>query len=199
MNSEWLETQFNINPGKSKASLARAIGLEPSAISKILKGSRQIKASEYAKMRDFFGLDQLDKAYTSVIRPLVANANDVASSVAAQMSQESWVIPSSILEQRANTAAENISIYTIEDSFMEPDFIRGEHVLVDMSKQTPSPPGCYAISDGYGVFLRFCEIVHGQTPTEIKLHTCSEAFSPQKIPLENIKVLGKVVAKLQWL
>lgn len=56
MDSQWLQLQFRLNPDKTKADLARALGLEPPAISKILAGNRQIKAQEYVKMREFFGM-----------------------------------------------------------------------------------------------------------------------------------------------
>ena len=56
MDSQWLKEQFDCNPDKSKAGLARALNLEPPAISKILNGTRQIKAQEYNLMRQYFGL-----------------------------------------------------------------------------------------------------------------------------------------------
>lgn len=45
-----------MHPKKTKAQLARLLGLEPPAVSKILAGTRQIKAQEYMKMREFFCL-----------------------------------------------------------------------------------------------------------------------------------------------
>jgi len=56
MDAIWLQKQFDKNPNLNKAGLARAIGLSPSAISKMLSGMRQIKAQEYINMRRYFGL-----------------------------------------------------------------------------------------------------------------------------------------------
>ncbi len=56
MDSQWLKTQLAYNPSKNKADLAKAIGVQPSGISKILAGTRQIKTHEYIAMRKFFGL-----------------------------------------------------------------------------------------------------------------------------------------------
>lgn len=43
-------------PGKSQRGLARAMGLDPAAINRMLKGERQIKAHELAAIRDYLGL-----------------------------------------------------------------------------------------------------------------------------------------------
>ena len=60
MDSQWLNRQFELYPTKTKARLADVLGLEPPAVSKILKGMRQIKAKEYALMRQYFGLSLED-------------------------------------------------------------------------------------------------------------------------------------------
>lgn len=43
-------------PGKSQRGLARALGLDPAAINRMLKGDRQIKAQELAIIRAYLGL-----------------------------------------------------------------------------------------------------------------------------------------------
>ncbi|WP_019644125.1 LexA family transcriptional regulator [Novispirillum itersonii] len=47
-------------PGKSQRGLARAMGLDPAAINRMLKGERQIKAHELAAIRDYLGLPASD-------------------------------------------------------------------------------------------------------------------------------------------
>lgn len=44
------------SPGKSQRGLARAMGLDPAAVNRMLKGERQIKAHELTAIREYLGL-----------------------------------------------------------------------------------------------------------------------------------------------
>ena len=203
MDYQWLQTQFEHNPNKSKAGLAKALGLEPPAISKILKGNRQIKAHEYVTMRRYFGLPVDGEnaiASQSVLKPLSSEDQSAfLSDNADPDSGQNWVIPEEVLSQHTKASAENIKIFTIKEGNMEPDFKKGEPVLVDLSNNFPSPPGVYIISDGYSYLARQCEIVPGSKPPEIKISARDESFNPQVILLEDCQIVGRVIAKLQWL
>jgi plasmid maintenance system antidote protein VapI len=131
MDSQWLKTQFAANPDKSKAGLAAAIGLEPPAVSKILNGTRQIKAQEYLQMREYFGLpvdglSAVRKTYTVKAQ----DGQDGFDDGSAPPSE--WSIPSVISSQAAGPNKTN-RVFQVRESFMEPEFKRGEHVLVDIA------------------------------------------------------------------
>lgn len=201
MNAKWLQEQFERAPFKTKASLAQALGLEPSAISKILRGTRQIKAFEYAKMRSFFGLAPEfdgDDGRATRIRPLLdgVEQGEYAGHVA---NDEVWVIPTDVLQKGTQATPEHIRIFSISEPLMEPDFKRDEHVLIDLTQTLPSPPGCFVISDGFSHMVRFCEIVAGSDPVEVRITARSNLFSTQRLKLDEFNVLGRVIAKLQWL
>src|SRR5262245_42565935 len=159
MDSQWLKTQFASNPGKTKAGLAETIGLEPPAISKILNGTRQIKAQEYILMREYFGLPSDGHASlkkspaTYTIKPLDGDGGFRDG----QTPPADWVIPASILSSRTSAPADKIRIFQVRENVMEPDFRNGEYVLVDISDKKPAPPGIFIVSDGFGNMLRQCE------------------------------------------
>lgn len=54
MNAEWIKAQLAAQPEKSQAGLARFLGLDPTKVSKILAGKRQIKASELSRIEAYF-------------------------------------------------------------------------------------------------------------------------------------------------
>lgn len=54
MDSPWLKKLFSDHPEKSQAALARELGVDPSAVTRILKGERQIKAYEVPRITKFF-------------------------------------------------------------------------------------------------------------------------------------------------
>lgn len=203
MDAQWLNKQFELNQDKSKAGLAKALRLEPSAVSKILKGTRQIKAQEYATMRQYFGLpvdgeksigNRKSASYT--LEPLSQPENLRDSDTSRG---EEWVIPSAVISQRTKADSRNIKIFSVDETAMEPDFKRGEPVLVDLSDTEPSPPGVFVVSDGFGYLIRQCEFVAGSNPAEIKLSAVVKNFQPQILGRDDFKIIGRVIAKLQWL
>ncbi len=201
MDSQWLKIQFDINPDKSKAELARALGLEPPAVSKILNGARQIKAQEYNLMRKFFGLP-VDGEHAT--RP--SNDGYRLETLAGGQGLEedsghdgSWVIPAEILNQRTQASPNQIKIFKVQDHFMEPEFRRGEHVLVDLSDAKPTPPGNFIISDGFGHMLRACAFAPKSNPPQIKISAMASEFQTQVLEAGDIDIVGRVIAKLQWL
>lgn len=194
MDAQWVKTQFDLNPEKTKAGLADALRLSASAVSKILKGTRQIKAHEYAAMRIYFGLpshhdraERRDNSY--VLQPL--RESDTKNT-------EEWVIPANVLSQRTGAPSGEVKIYKVEEKAMEPDFTQGAHVLVDQSDTSPSPPGMFVISDGFGHMLRQCELVTASSPQSIKISAKDPSYKSQTIALKDIQIFGRVIAKLQW-
>lgn len=198
MDSQWLKAQFQIHPNKTKAQLARALGLEPPAVSKILAGTRQIKAQEYIKMREFFGMGgdpsfgtKRSDAY--ILEPLKSGISERESG------EGEWAIPASILNQRTNAEPDQVKIFLIEENVMEPNLKKGEHVIVDLSDTKPSPPGMFVISDGFGFMARHCAFKHGSQPPEVKISAMQEHFEPQMLAFADIEIFGRIIAKMQWI
>ncbi len=197
MDSQWLKTQFDLHPDKSRADLARALDLDPPAISKILAGGRQIKAHEYVAMRKFFGLPtDGERAVAGGSYRLQTLPTGMAEKDRAN-DQDAWIMPASLLESRTDAPPEKIRIFTIRDNSMEPDFMVGAQVLVDLSDITPSPPGVFILSDGLGHVLRQCDIIPGETPLQVNvLAKNGTAF---RLPLNKAAIVGRVIARLDWL
>ncbi len=202
MDFQWLKTQLMLHPQKTKAELARALGLEPPAVSKILNGTRQIKASEYVAMRRFFGMpvdgaSSLQKqAHSYTLLPL-----DAGGSLAEERDPllSEWVIPANILSARTQAPPDQIRIFQVRENIMEPDFRQGEHVLVDLSDTHPSPPGVFVVTDGFGQMLRQCEFIPRSNPPEIRISASTSGFQAQTLTSEDFEIVGRVIAKLQML
>lgn len=199
MNAQWLETQFKTHPQKTRAGLAVKLGLDPPAISKILSGKRQIKACEYLAMREYFGLSDASTsgsgADSYVLRPFSQGG---LSDQADQADSGAWVMPAQLLSRKTNASPENIRVFDVPDAAMAPDFQKGEQVLVDLSDTKPSPPGVFVVSDGMSHMIRSCEYVPHSDPPKIKLNANNQKFS-YVMEMNKAEILGRVIAKLQWL
>lgn len=202
MDAEWLRLQFKLYPEKSKADLAAALGLDRPAISKILAGTRQIKATEYAGMRRFFDLPVDGERATTrgnryVLEPLVTDG--MADHGGADGDSGQWVMPASLFANRTRGPAAQIRVFTVSDKAMIPDLMPGENVLVDMADTTPSPPGFFLLSDGVGHIIRQCAIIPGSRPALLRLTALNGAYEAYELPMSAHPLSGRVIAKLQWL
>lgn len=201
MDRNWLKIQFDMHPEKTKADLAKALGLEASAISKILAGTRQIKASEYMNMRGFFGLPNDGERAENfgrdsyILEPLGLSEKE---NNPADSAQDSWVMPASLFENRTSATPDKIKIFDIREDAMIPDFQKGEKVLVDLSDRSPSPAGVFVISDGMGHMIRQCAYVPHSDPAEIRFSAVNNKYDSFTMPLTKAEIIGRVIAKLQW-
>lgn len=200
MDSQWLKLQFKNNPEKSKAELAKALGLEPPAISKILANSRQIKAKEYAIMRRFFNLpvdetqikaQQTTRAYSKHPYFSLQDGSD-------NLEATSWKIPDHVIQKRLDLPSPNIRLYKVFETMMEPLLHKGEYIALDTSDTKAITPGIFMISDGYSMMIRHCEIPNSKTDKEIHISAFDHSFQTQIVPLDDIEIIGRVIAKLEW-
>jgi hypothetical protein len=112
---------------------------------------------------------------------------------------DAWTIPAALLARRTKAAPEQVRVFEIQDSTMAPDFQPGEHVLVDLSDKKPSPPGVFLVSDGVGHILRHCEIVAQKQPLQVRLSANNRNYEAYSAALDKAGLIGRVIAKLQWL
>lgn len=203
MDSEWLRAQFRLHPDKTKAGLAQALGLEAPAVSKILAGTRQIKAQEYIAMRRYFGLPvDGEKAARGGAHPAAYTLSPLAPGLKdgeAAMDENAWVMPASLFAARTRAPPDKIRIFPVQENAMQPDFNPGEHVLVDLSDQKPSPPGVFVVSDGMGYIIRQCEYLPHSKPAHVRLSARNPRYDPAVVELPRAGIVGRVIAKLEWL
>jgi len=108
-----------------------------------------------------------------------------------------WTLPVDYLRAYVASPAAARIIRIVGDS-MEPHYNAGDRVLVDTSHQTPSPPGVYVIWDGFGLVLKHVEVLAGRRPATARLSSDNPAYSPYEVPVEDLKVQGRVMGKWVW-
>ncbi|CAO3426606.1 S24 family peptidase [Azospirillum argentinense] len=64
MDTDWIKSGLK-KPGKTQRGLAAALGLDPAAVSRLLKGERQLKAAELTKIATY--LDVVPPQHTQVL------------------------------------------------------------------------------------------------------------------------------------
>lgn len=196
---EWLSEQLDKRPEKSKAELAKALNLEPPAVSKILNGTRQIKAIEYVRILEFLGVSANEHGLPSTPS---RHEQDVFDGMKEeQRTKGEWSIPQEILSRPNEGTSDGAhKAFCINDCHMEPAFKQGEHVMVDCLETLPSnAPKAFLVSDGYNRMVRLCRSIPDSQPRTIEITATSKSFEPQQLFEKDFEIIGKVVAKVKWL
>lgn len=204
MYSQWLNEQFKRNPRKKKATLAKALGLEAPAISKILNGTRQLKAHELEVIKHFFGvhspvnitIDPHSGVYEHKINPLPHAFQEGRGKNEAQ---EEWMLPDDMKRMSdLESQSQNTRILKNSDDAMAPEFRNGEFVLVNTSDKIL--PGVFMITDGYSQMIRQCEsIISKEDGEQIKVSAHAKNFIPQILFEDDVTIIGRVIGKVQAL
>lgn len=91
-----------------------------------------------------------------------------------------------------------VKIVRVVGDSMEPEYPAGDRVLVDTSHRTPSPPGVYVVWDGFGLVLKRLEVVLGSEPCMVRLSSSNPAYPPYERPVSEVVVQGRVMGKWVW-
>lgn len=100
---------------------------------------------------------------------------------------------------RAHTVpGARLAVVRVEGDSMEPDYLSGDRVLVDLSRSLPSPPGVFVVWDGMGMVLKRLELVIGGMPRRVRLSSINPAYTAYEVPLPELHISGRVIGKWMW-
>lgn len=157
-------------PGKSQRGLAQALAIDPAGINRLLKGERQLKAAEIARVARYLGeeppaighgtarvpaqrFDALsgagDDAYARVA-VYEGRAAAGAGGEAGEQIKHYLVFREQWLRAVTSAPIEELAVIEIDGDSMEPTLRSGDHALVDRTECRPrQKDGLYVIrADG---------------------------------------------------
>lgn len=107
-----------------------------------------------------------------------------------------WQFPADYLaEVRVRPASVHI-IEVYGDSMTRPDgggLHSGDRVMVDSSDRNPTPPGIFALWDGFGVVIKRLERVPQSDPASIRLISDNPAHEAYELTGDEVNIIGRVV------
>lgn len=190
MDRKWLKTLFENNPQKTQSALAKVLGVQPAAVTRILQGEREIKAREIAVIRQFFGLPRDND------NGIQASSSEAVVPVIDPEFGERWVLPRSILKgQTADPSG--LEIMALKDSAMSPLLVTGNFLLIDKNSKNLDDSGVFVIETGSRRLVRRCEPVIASTPPSVRLIT-ADTTPPQIVERDKVTVIGRVIARTEF-
>jgi DNA-binding transcriptional regulator YdaS (Cro superfamily) len=204
----WVGAEFK-RTGKKKKDLAKKLGIDPAGVTKIIKGDRDVSAQEMGEIRAFFGGERRDLApqKMEIIKQVDVRAGaggggfpyfeDLGDMISGDVVSEEWGIPSKFVrnELRAQSST-NVMLVEIRGDSMFPTLSHGDRAFVDTSHKQPSPPGVYAVWDGFGLVAKRIEIIPLTEPVRVRLVSDNKNHREYEVTLDEANIVGRIIGKV---
>lgn len=151
MDIDWIRKGL-MKPGKSQRGLAAALGLDPSAINRLLKGGRQLKASEIEKVRAY--LDEpstgrsADAQSDNINRAQQGTGDRIKVLGMGECGPDGWALWNGEVVDMVprppflSGAPQGYAVFATGDS-MSPRYEAGDLIYIHPGK--PVTPGCFVL------------------------------------------------------
>ena len=220
MDTSWFKTRLK-KIGKTQADLAQYLDIKPSSVSRMFKGSRQMRSSEIGAVANFISAsigEVMQHAGIAQSQNVMAfnNTNTLREEAATfgtpldnqisieevgdftsdnSQSRGHWIMPQDFVNNRTDSATEKLFMMTIRDDGMTPTLAIGSKILVDTSNTTPNPPGIFLVADDIGYRIRRLEML---PESQVKISTDNTNYTTQTCSLDQLKIKGRVVAHFSY-
>jgi len=85
-----------------------------------------------------------------------------------------------------------LRIMTVEGDSMEPTLLDGDTVLVDMTRQSPNPPGIFVLDDGIGLVAKRLQHVPNSDPPAVRVISDNKHYPEYERTAEEVNIIGRI-------
>ena len=104
-----------------------------------------------------------------------------------------WTFPEDYVRGELHVSPANASIIEVRGDSMSPTLLPGDRIMVDTGDRNPSPPGVFAMWDGFGVVAKRIEIIPNTEPVTINIKSDNPNHDGYKRSIDEIRVIGRIV------
>lgn len=198
-DGKWLEGLFLKNPTRKKKELGlylcEVFAIEKSyasgIITRMIANARSIKAREAEAIINFFGeKPEREKNKETIKTPLF----DKEKLCLEKNTDQCWELPSGLIP--ASFQNKNLVIVPVQGDSMSPDLNDGDHVVVDMDENDPSPAGIFVLDNGGGIAIKRLEGLFHQDQKSIRISSSNPHYSPYEVKADQITIIGRVILRI---
>lgn len=203
MDAKWLRDQIALT-GKTQADLARALGMAPPMVNKMVKGKRGIKAAEADVIRRFFGVQLVESNVRRVdTLPEIPTRSAMPRDV--PILGTAWGGESGDFTMNGETGdfarrppryagRDDVFALYVQGTSMEPRYFAGELILLE--KRRPPQNGDHVVVELHpgrdGTREAFLKVLVARTGTKIRL----QQYNPPKTIEIDLARVGQVLRVL---
>ena len=170
--------------------LAEHLGCRP----ELLKHGRSFRLSTHARR------PPPSDAYSAPIGYSAVPEADVQVAAGAEAwngelreTGEAWLFADSLIRHRLRADPGDLWIIAVDGDSMEPMLSSGDHVLIDVSRTVPAPPGIFVIWDGIALVAQRIEHMPHSDPPRVVLKPVNPEYGGYERPAEEVRVVGRAV------
>ncbi len=119
--------------------------------------------------------------------------DDNGGMMATDAIKADWGLPESYLQSELRISRKSARIIEVIGDSMHPTLQSGDRVMVNTADKNPSPPGVFALWDGYGIVVKRIERVPRSDPPEIKVISDNTHHSEYSLTADEANIIGRVV------
>lgn len=206
--ADWVASELK-RTGKNKSGLAKALGVDPSQITRLLAGERKLKADEIARVQGYFAVEREISAPQTIpemdVRagaggggvPVDAWAADGQGHMSpTDAVSNHWGIPLSFVRHELRSQPVNVRIVEVMGDSMLPTLGPGDRIMIDTAMRSPSPPGLFAVFDGFGVVVKRLELIPLTSPHRVRLISDNDKHQSYEVTIEEAHIIGRVICRI---
>ncbi|TWB18098.1 phage repressor protein C with HTH and peptisase S24 domain [Rhizobium sp. ERR 1071] len=104
-----------------------------------------------------------------------------------------WLIPTGYLRNEAKASPNHTIIMEVVGDSMQPTYMPGDRVIVDLSQNQMTTDTVYAISDGYTEpQIKRLQRVPFSRPSEVKIISDNPALETFTVELDRLTIIGRI-------
>lgn len=119
--------------------------------------------------------------------------DEFGSTVAADDVKAIWDLPAEYLVHELRVAPGQARIVEVQGDSMEPTLRTGDRVMINLADQRPSPPGIFAVWDGFGVVVKRIEPIPNSEPPTLRLISDNAHHGVYERTIDEVNIIGRVV------
>ena len=170
--------------------LAEHLGCRP----ELLKHGRSFRLSTHARRTP------PSDAYSAPIGYSVVPEADVRVEPGAEAwngelreTGEAWLLADSLIRHQLRADPGDLWMIEVDGDSMEPLLSSGDHILIDVSRTVPAPPGIFVIWDGMALVAMRIEHLPNSDPPRVVLKSLNPEYDSYERPTQEIQVAGRAV------
>jgi hypothetical protein len=106
---------------------------------------------------------------------------------------ENWSIPEDYLRSELRVKVDAARIIEVQGDSMTPTLISGDRIMINTDDKRPSPPGIFAIWDGFGVVVKRIEHIPNSDPPTLRIKSDNQQHNTYERTFGEVNIIGRVV------
>ena len=107
--------------------------------------------------------------------------------------RETWLFACPIIRHEFPAKPGDLRMITVDGDSMEPLLSSGDRIMIEVSRQVPSPPGLCVICDRLGLVAKRIEHVPHSDPPRIVLKSLNPEYDSYERSADEVRIVGRAV------